>query len=295
VFAVGSGSLCRNVARCLTETSIVHVHAPRAPVTVVDRRADRLGVDGITGIVDEALARGEKTVAIVAPREAAVQIGSAIRERRGSGVAYLHGGLSPRLRAIVTDAFRDGRLDALITTPAFDEEALPPDVRQIVLGAVGPDVERCTAAIGGGLAGHRPVTVTLAAGPDDPERYRRVLDEEAPPREALAGIYRALRDWRGTEPFVWPADETWAYLSAAIPGLARRTIDAACDIFVEAGLASRETIAAAACAVQLRPAAERRDLAASLRHREGRRARAVFEAASAWMLAATPADVERSL
>jgi hypothetical protein len=47
--------------------------------------------------------------------------------------------------------------------------------------------------------------------------------------------------------------------------------------------------------MQLCPAAGRRDLAASLRHREGRRARAAFEAGAAWMLSAAPAEVERSL
>jgi hypothetical protein len=47
--------------------------------------------------------------------------------------------------------------------------------------------------------------------------------------------------------------------------------------------------------VQLCPAAGRRDLSASLRHREGRRTRAAFDAAAAWMLAAAPAEIERSL
>jgi hypothetical protein len=298
VFAVGTGTLCRSVARAARETAIVHEMAPRAPLAIVDRRAAPPDAEDIVSILDEALAKGEKTVAIVAPREAAVRIAAEVRERRGSGVAYLHSGLSPRLREIVTQAFREGRLQALVATPAFDEEALPPDVQQLVVAALGPDLDRCVAAMGAALNGHRPVTVTLAAGADDRDRYRRVLDEEAPPRDMLVAIYRAVRDWRGHQPFGWPDETTWAHLSGAVPGLARRTVDAACDIFVEAGVATRETAPpgdAPASQMQLCPAAGRRDLAASLRHREGRRARAAFEAGAAWMLSAAPAEVERSL
>lgn len=299
VFAVGGGTLCRGIARVVAETAIVHDQAPRAPLTVVDRRADA-GVEGVWSVLEAALSSGQKTLAIVAPREAAVRLAALARDRRGAGVAYLHGGLSPRLRDIVTQAFREGRLDTLVATAALDEEALPPDVQQVVVGALAPDLDRCLAACGGALGGHRPVTVTLAAGAADRDRYRRVLDEQAPGREMLVAVYRALRDWRGEQPFVWPDETTWAHLGAAVPGLTRATVDAACDVFVEAGVASRESVPAgggrpAASHVQLTAAAGRRDLAASLRYREGRRARDAFEAAAAWMLAATPAEVERSL
>jgi single-stranded-DNA-specific exonuclease len=302
LFAVGTGTLCRSVVRARPETAIVQEQASRAPLAIVDRRGEEAS---IADIVIESVAKGEKTVAIVGPREAAVRVAADVRDRRGSGVAYLHGGLSPRLREIVTQAFREGRLEALVTTPGVDEEAFPVDVQHLVVAAVPPDLDRCVAALGAALSGHRPVAITLAAGPGDRDRYRRVLEEEAPPRDVLAAIYRALREWRGEQAFVWPDDATWAQLGAAVPGLARRTVDAACEIFVEAGVASRESVPAAAGAglpagrsishVQLCPPAARRDLALSLRHREGRRARAAFEAAAAWLLAAAPSEIERSL
>ena len=320
VFAVGTGTLCRGVARVCAATTIVHEQAPRAPLTVVDRRADA-GPEALWPIVEQALSRGEKTVVLAAPREAAVGIAAMARDRRASGssapargdrspggraaaggpatdraggVAYLHGGLPVRLREIVTQAFREGRLDVLVTTVALDEEALPPDVQHLVVGALAPDLDWGLAAWGGALAGHRPVTITLAAGAYDRDRYRRVLDARAPGRETLVAVYRALRDWRGDQPFPWPDEAAWAHLAAAVPGLGRATVEAACDIFVEAGLASRESVPGGAH-IQLYPGAGRRDLATSLRHREGRRAREAFEAGAAWMTTVLPSEVERSL
>ncbi|HEV2439693.1 MAG TPA: single-stranded-DNA-specific exonuclease RecJ [bacterium] len=299
VFAVGGGTLCRGVARAVTATAVVHEQAPRAPLTIVDRRADA-GAEDVWPALEQALSRGERTVAIVAPRDAAVRIAARARGGRASDprsagdAAYLHGGLPFRLREIVTQAFREGRLGVLVATVALDEEALPPDVQQLVVGAVAPDLDWCLAVCGGALAGHRPVTITLAAGADDRDRYRRVLDETAPGRDTLVAVYRALRDWCGEQPFLWPDETAWARLGAAVPGLARGTVEAACDIFVEAGLASRESVPGGS-QIQLSAAAGRRDLARSLRHREGRRARDAFEAGAAWMLAAPPAEIERSL
>ena len=296
VLAVGDGGICRTAARAFGGMAIVDDRAPRASVTVVDRRAE-VGADGLWPILEETLRSGGKTVAIAAPREAALRIASLARERDTSvRVAYLHGGLPPRLREIVTQAFREGRLDVLVATAALDEEALPPDVQHVVLGALAPDLDWSLALCGGALAGRRPVTVTLAAGERDRERYRRGLEEQAPGREMLVAIYRALRDWRGARPFPWPDEAAWGHLAAAVPGLVRPAVDAACDIFVEAGLASRESLPpGGGFHVQLSPAAGRRDLAASVRYREGRRARELFEAGAAWMLAAAAAEVERSL
>ena len=314
VLAVGDGGFCRAAARLFGGMAIVDDHAGRAPVTVIDRRAEA-GPEGLWPILDETIRGGGKTVAVAAPREAAVRIASLAREQHAPvRVAYLHGGLPPRLREIVTQAFREGRVDVLVATTALDEEALPPDVQHVVLGALAPDLDWSLAACGGALAGRRPVTVILAAGGHDRGRYRRALEEQAPGREALVAIYRALRDWRGGRPFRWPDDAAWAHLAAAVPGLARAAVDAACDIFVEAGLASRESLPPGAPSsaplvagqagqvgqtggfqIQLSPAAGRRDLAASVRYREGRRARELFEAGAAWMLAVTTAEVQRSL
>ena len=321
VFALGSGTLCRGVARVCTTTAIVHEQVGRAPLTMVDRRANA-GPETLWPILEQAMARGEKTLAIAAPREAAVALAAMARDRRTSdaaaagganapevlregreggrdrgragGVGYLHGGLPFRLREIVTQAFREGRLDVLVSTVAVDEEALPPDVQHLVIGALAPDLDWSLAACGAALAGHRPVTITLAAGAGDRDRYRRALDAQAPGRETLVVVYRALRDWRGGRPFLWPDAAALMHLRAAVPGLEPATVEAACDVFVEAGLATRETVPEGT-QIQWDAGGGRRDLAVSLRHREGRRSREAFETGAAWMLGMPAVEFERSL
>ncbi|HET7264898.1 MAG TPA: single-stranded-DNA-specific exonuclease RecJ [bacterium] len=298
VFGVGSGALCRGVARVCTATAIVHEQVGRAPLTVVDRRADA-GPQTLWPLLEQAMSRGEKTLAIAAPRDGAVALAAMARDRRASeagagGVGYLHGGLPFRLREIVTQAFREGRLDVLVSTVALDEEALPPDVQHLIVGALAPDLDWALAACGAVLTGHRPVTITLAAGTCDRDRYRRTLEGQAPGRETLAAVYRALRDWRGDRPFVWPDAAAPAQLRAAVAGLESRTVEAACDVFVEAGLATRETVPEGSL-IQLCAGAGRRDLATSLRHREGRRSREAFETGAARMLGMSVSEFERSL
>jgi len=200
-------------------------------------------------------------------------------------LGYLHGGLPARVRQIVVQAFREGRLRSLVTTSALDEEALPPDVRHVVIASLPPDRERFADALGPAGFGPRPVNVTVLFSSDEVPARRRDLDGRAPDRALLASIYRSLRQWRGDGPFWWPDDAAWAHLNAALPDLAPATVDAALAIFEEAGLAAGEATGGRS-EIQLL-AASRRDLAASLRYREGRRDRAAFEECVRWAFQAT--------
>jgi hypothetical protein len=106
-------------------------------------------------------------------------------------------------------------------------------------------------------------------------------------------LYRVLAQWSGSRPFRWPDDATWDRLNGIVHGLARTTVDAALVIFEEAGVASREVLDGRS-EVQLFSTA-RRDLAESLRYREGRREREAFEACAAWAVQASPFDLLQSL
>jgi single-stranded-DNA-specific exonuclease len=252
------------------------------------RLVDRRGVIDRSAAVEEVLTRDEKTVVYVLEREECVQVAQRLREHGGdhvSRIGYLHGGLPARVRQIITQAFCEGRLGILVATPALDEEALPLDVRQMVIAALPPDRGRFVEQFGNAGFDQRPVTVTVLFGPDEVEARRRALDGRAPSRELLAAIYRALRRWRGDAPFLWPDDATWAELSGALPGLSRAAVDAALVIFEEADLAAREAMDAR-YEVQLL-SASKRDLSASLRYREGQGERSAFEACAPWAVRAT--------
>jgi replicative superfamily II helicase len=217
-----------------------------------------------------------------------VHLATRLRERAGdrARVAYLHEGLPARVRHIIVQAFRENRIKALVATPALDEEALPGDVRHVVLASLPPDREHLAEA-GGMLGfGERPVSVTALFRSDEIPFRRRALDARGPDRALLASLYRALSQWRGDAPFPWPDDATWARLSEDLPGLVPSAVDAALAIFEEAGVASREA-AGARYEIQL-VSTSRRDLESSLWYREGRREREAFEACAQWAVRASP-------
>src|SRR5262249_14824843 len=126
--------------------------------------------------------------------------------------------------------------------------------------------------------------VTVLFGRDEVPPRRAALNARVPDRPQLAALYRALAGWRGDAAVSWPNDETWAYLRAAVPELTPGAVDAAFAIFEEAGVATRE-VAGDRMDVQLL-SGTRRDLATSLRYREGKRERDAFEQCAGWALRA---------
>jgi len=308
LLAVTVASASAGFTRALRGAVITHDYAPRPLLEIADRRntPDRCAV------AEEVLTRDEKGIVYTIQREECVRVAAHLRERGGTQgwrVAYLHGGLPTRLQQIIAQAFREGRIDVLVATSALDEEALPPDVRQVIVAELPWDREQFLAACGSAGLDHRPVTLTMAFGHEDVEVRRRSLEQYTPDRELLVRIYRALRDWRGDGAFLWPDDETWAHLSVAVPGLARTAVSAACAIFEEVGIAARESVVgpegraaegqglhAGACwQVQLLPAESRKDLAGSLRYREGLREREASEAFWTWVLGAGAEELQRAV
>jgi len=302
VLAVTAAGALGGFVRELRGTAVMHDYAPRPLLEIADHRnaPDR------DRVAEEVLSRGEKTVVYVVRRDECVRLAAHLRthgEAQARRIGYVHEGLPARLRQIITQAFREGRLDGLVATPVLDEEGLPADVRQVMVAELPWDRDQFLAACGSAGLDHRPVTLTLAFGHHDLEARRLNLDEVAPARDLLVKIYRALREWKGDAAFLWPDDDTWARVSAAVPALTRPAVAAACAVFEEAGLAARESViapggrvrAGADWQVQLLPAEGRRELAASLRYREGLREREAWDVFCGWALAAAPADILRAV
>jgi single-stranded-DNA-specific exonuclease len=273
--------------------SVIADEGRAADLRIVDRR----GGGERDAVVEEVASRAEKIVVYATRRDEAVRLAAHLRERlpdRTSRIGYLHGGLPVRVRRVIAQAFREGRLDALVATSALDEEGLPPDVREVVVASLPFTRERFLAACASAGGAIGPATLTLAFGPADVDANRRTLDERAPGRSLLAAIYRILREWRGEAPFFWPDDETWVRVSGAVPHAARATVAAACAIFEETGLAARESVDGR-WQVQLLPVGGRRDLDVSLRYREGRREREAFDAFARWIQAASAQEILRAV
>jgi len=289
-FAVAEAAEAAALARARRGVVLLRDDPPRPLIRIDDRRNSA----GLDAVLEEVAQAGEKTVVYTATADACVRAAVRLRDRAGSlRVGYLHAGLPARLRQVVAGAFQEGRLGMLVTT-ALDEEALPADLRRAVLASFPADRRALFAACGTVGLDRRPSTVTLAFGAEDGAARRREMEGRAPSRDLLVQLYRALKAWRGELPFPWPDDETWTRVRAAAPGATVPSVDAACAIFEEVGLAAREGTAGG-WQVRLVPADGRRDLRASLRFREGVRERDAFEACAGWVERAPAAEIQRAV
>jgi len=277
------------VLRARPRATVLRDDPPRPLLRMEDRR----GAPDADAVVEEVVKSGEKTIVYTVSSAECVRLASWLRSRAAGGrIAYVHEGLPARLRQLVAQAFGEGRLDVLVTT-GVDEEALPPDLRHAVAAAFPAGRRAFLAACGTVGLDRRPGVVTLAFGPQARAARRLAVEAGAPSRDLLVRIYRALRAWRGGSPFLWPDEESWARVSAAVPEATRGGVGAACAIFEEVGLAVREG-AGGVWQVRLVPADARRDLHASLRFREGAREREAFETFAAWVDRAAPEEIQRA-
>lgn len=235
----------------------------RTNLALVDRRSGRDRLQVVAG----AAAR-DRTLVYVAGRRAAVDLAGALREQ-GTAAAYYHGGLPLRVREVLEQALADGRITALVAADGVREEAVPGDLRQVVVAGLPGDRAELAEWIGSAGLDGRQATVTLLYGREDLAAVEAALAEIHPSREVLAAVFRAVRD-RAARPggAVWPDDD----LAAALDGVApsRRTIGTGLDVLAEAGVIQRE-FDGERWKIWLPDDGGRRDLMGSVRYTEGHR------------------------
>jgi len=182
LLAVTAAGALGGFVRELRGTAVMHDYAPRPLLEIADHRnaPDR------DRVAEEVLSRGEKTVVYVVRRDECVRLAAHLRthgEAQARRIGYVHEGLPARLRQIITQAFREGRLDGLVATPVLDEEGLPADVRQVMVAELPWDRDEFLAACGSAGLDHRPGTLTLAFGHHEREARRLVSEAGGGGRE----------------------------------------------------------------------------------------------------------------
>jgi single-stranded-DNA-specific exonuclease len=231
----------------------------RTNVRLVDRR----NAPDPLPIITEAAGRGGRTVVFTVSRQQAVETAARLREG-GIQAAYYHSGIPLRVRDVLEQAFADGKIAVLVNADGLGEDAVPGDVRQVVIIGLPPNRSELAEWMGvAGLDG-RQATVTLAYGREHIEQVKQRLAEEHPSRDVLASVFRAVRA-RGADA-AWPDETLAAALDSAV--LSRRTIGVALDVLVEAGVILRE-FDGDRWRLALAEGAGRRDLSSSLRYTEG--------------------------
>lgn len=293
--------------RCAGEICRLLGIGPEGVVVDASRRdnlsvSDERGVPGRDERLVSLLASGEKSLVYVNARESSVSLARMLRRRvweLGHRVAFYNGGLTRPDRAAVERAFRDGELRMVIATSAFGEGVNLPDVRHVVLYHMPFNEVEFNQMSGRAGRDGAPARIHLAYGPHDARIDERALASDAPCRDDLAALYRALaarsREAGGGQagPFCETNDRIAADCAQARPGcgLNERGVSCGIAIFKELGLV-RTSGYGAARRIEVVPSPARVELTRSIRYLEGLRAIDAFASFRSWALDA-PADEVR--
>jgi hypothetical protein len=240
----------------------------RTNVRLVDRR----GVPDPVPLIADSAGRGGRTLVLTGGRPHAVELAGRLRDT-GIQAAYYHAGVPLRVREVLEQAFADAKVAVLVAGDGLCEDAVPPDIRQVVLA--GLPANRAELAEWMGMAGldGRQATVTLAYARAQLKQVEQRLAEEYPSRAVLAAVYKVVRDLGAQA--AWPDEALGRALDGQVP--ARRTIGVALDVLTEAGVIIRE-FDGDRWRMSVVEGSGRRDLSTSLRYTEGNKE--VLEAAA---------------
>lgn len=193
VTATASAPVAREICRLLSidEEDVVIDRSLRRNLHVVDHRDLR---DRDT-LLSSLVSTGDKTVVYVNSRLSAEGVARNLRvavPELGHRIAFYHAGLSRELRLRVEEAFRDGRLCCIVSTSAFGEGVNLPDIRNVVLYHMPFGTTEFNQMSGRAGRDGRDARVHLLYGSRDAHINEQILSAEAPARDDLAVIYRAL-------------------------------------------------------------------------------------------------------
>jgi hypothetical protein len=257
---------------------VAGVAEPRANVRVVDHR----GRDPWS-LPTHPAGRFDPAVLVANDARHAVDEARRLRDAhpdRAAHIAYYHDGLPAALQQVLADLLAAGRITALAAGSLLVDPSLPPGVGRVV--AVGVPQTRLLASEACGVSGVYGGLglIELHYGQDALARSQAAIAARYPTRDTLVRAFQYFRAAFGRNAWTWPLEPA----RRAEADVGQEELEAALEVFVEAGLVAQEG-EADAVRYTLVQATERIDLDRSLRHREGARAHAAWREAAAWAMA----------
>ena len=299
VTATASDRVASEIRRLLgiPDAGVVIDPSCRENLHIVDERGGAGRDDRLVSL----LASGEKTLVYVNSREQTVALARMLRRRvwaYGSRVAFYNGGLSRPDRASVDSAFRKGDLMLVVSTSAFGEGVNLPDVRHVVLYHLPFDEVEFNQMSGRAGRDGSDSWIHLAYGPDDARINERILAADAPARDDLVTLYRALllrnraARLEGADDFgVTNAELAGDCRAVSLPcTLNDKGVSCGISIFRELGFVSTSGYGIGR-RISVCPSPEHMDLTRSIRYLEGLRATEEFSRYKAWALEASAPEV----
>ena len=270
----------------------------RENLSLVDRRGAAERAEEKDAYLASLAARGEKVIAYVNSREQSVRIAASLRSRVPSlewRVAFYNGALNRAARHAVEQAFRDGDITAVVATSAFGEGVNIPDVRHVALYHLPFNEVEFNQTCGRGGRDGAPASVHLLYGPRDARLNEMILSSSAPSRDDLALLYVTLKGLQ-RESAGEPFEVTNAELAERVRARDGRSklndkgASTGVGIFRELGLLTGEG-SGSYRRLRVPEAADKVDLASSVRYAEGLEEVDEFTSFREWALGAAAEDL----
>lgn len=290
--ATAGDEVAAEICRVLRIDTRIVDPSVRDNLRVVDCRGEKQKAEYAGRIA----ARGEKTIIYVNSREQSVRLAEQLRRRTNDtdgAVVYYNAGLNKEMRRAVEQRFREGDSRVVVATSAFGEGINIPDVRNVILYHMPlSSIEYNQQSGRVGRDGETALIHTLF-GPEDLKLNNRLLESYSPSRKALVELYRLIRnlaDAAEDDPACVMAtnEELLSALAerGAKTGMSVRGVSSGLRIFEELGLVRIEGSRSYRRIVLEPSPAEKLDLSASVRYREGMDEKEAFAEFGAWALGA---------
>lgn len=291
VTATASDTVARSIRERLSIDNVVLDPTVRSNLEVVDARESKDKDALIARIVES----GGKVVIYVNSRDASVRIARSLRKRSADiawKTAFYNGGLSRSVRHAVERAFRSGDIRVVVATSAFGEGVNIPDIRDVVLYHLPfNDVEFNQMSGRAGRDG-APARIHLLFGDKDARINERILGSQAPSRDDLAGLYRALRELaqRHGDGFEITNAELASGAQKMGASIDERGVSSALGIMRELGLVTGEGYGALR-RLTVVPQDGKVELSSSLRYAEAQQELDEFSDFRTWVLTSTAEEL----
>lgn len=189
---------------------------------------------------------GGKTVIYVNSREQATRLARMLRKRvpsHAGSVAFYHAGVPKSDRLAIERAFREGVLQAIVSTSAFGEGVNIPDIRNVVLYHLPFNAVEFNQMAGRAGRDGEDALVHLLYGRKDARINEKILTSDAPARKDLVTLYRQLMALAGSQdsrdPFFAVSNSDLALMCSAADSrnsLDERGVSCGLSVFKELGL-----------------------------------------------------------
>ncbi|MDR1422734.1 MAG: single-stranded-DNA-specific exonuclease RecJ [Coriobacteriales bacterium] len=298
--ATASDDEAKRIREALGITRTIIDTSMRPNLALDDARAIRDRATYLAALV----ARSELSLIYVNARAQAIVIAKELRERlheQGHRIAFYHAGLPRETRLEVEAAFREGKLDALVSTSAFGEGVNLPGIRHVIHYGMPFSLIAFNQQSGRAGRDGRNATIHLLYNEQDSQVNRSLLARTHPTRDTLAILYRILRDrWTGMRPAMGflPLDEEEVLAACRASDdsflLDASGVRAGCVILAELGLIALSQTDAERL-FELTELIGKVDLNDSSRYLEGQAAIRAFEEFQRWITCAVPTELLASL